>query len=101
MAINLTHRPDLEAKIELLAQQLKFKGRGRKTNTIERALDALEEKLKIERPSPSYIRNSLGCLSEGGERFQAWVYRDRPYLEGKPISVALQDELYDEQGLPK
>lgn len=101
MAINLTHRPDLEIRIEVLAEQLKLKGRGRKSATIERALDALEEKLEAERPSQEYIRTSLDDFSEGGDRLREQIYLQQPKFRGKPLSMALQDEIYDEYGLPK
>ncbi len=101
MAINLTHRPDLEIRIESLAERLKLKGRGRKSATIERALTALEEKLDSERPSQEYIGESLANLAEGGDRFREQIYRQFPQLQGKALSLALQDEVYDEQGLPK
>ncbi len=101
MAINLTHRPDLEIRIEKLADRLKLIGRGSKTATIERALDALEQKLESERPSPEYIRESLMKYAADGDKIQKQIYRKNPRLRGRPLSLALQDELYDKHGLPK
>ena len=43
VAINIVHRPDLDARVEKLASCLGLRGRGRKTAVIERALAALEE----------------------------------------------------------
>ncbi len=103
MAINLTHRPDLEDAIEQLAKRLNMTGRGRKTRVIERALDALQDKLDVQQPSPEYIRDSLAKLATDGEVFREQVYRDNPHwrTSEKPLSELLQEELYDEIGLPK
>ena len=100
MAINLTHRPDLEIRIEKLADRLKLIGRGRKTTTIERALDALEHKLDSERPSPEYIRESLSKYAANGDKIRKTIYRKHPQLRGRSLSLALQEELYDKHGLP-
>ena len=43
MAINLAHRPDLDSRVEQLADRLGLKGRGRRTATIERALTLLKK----------------------------------------------------------
>ena len=50
MAINLAHRPDLDSRVERLADRLGLKGRGRKTATIERALTLLEKHVAQNRP---------------------------------------------------
>ena len=74
---------------------MELKGRGRKAKTNERAPGALEE-----RPDRAAIKASLdGYIADGA--------RLRRRLAGKvadraaPLPQALQDELYDEQGLPK
>ena len=100
MTINIAHRPDLERRVEKLAERMGLKGLGRKTAAIERALGALEERLEQERPDRDAIRASLdGYIADGA--------RLRRRLAGKiaagtaPLSQTLQDELYDEQGLPE
>ena len=50
MAINLAHRPDLDSRVEQLADRLGLKGRGRKTATIKRALTPLEKHVAHDRP---------------------------------------------------
>ncbi len=101
MAINLTHRLDLEEKIEYLAGRLKLTGRGRKTLTIERALDALEEKIESDLPNPEYIRMTLAKYMERGDEFRKDMYKAYPHLRGKDLSLAITDELYEKSGLPK
>ena len=100
MTINIAHRADLERRVEKLAERMGLKGPGSKTATIERALGALEARLEQERPDRARIRASLdGYIADGA--------RLRRRLAGKiaagttPLSQALQDELYDELGLPK
>ena len=101
MAINLTHRPDLEIRIERLSRQLKLTGRGGKTGTIERALDALEEKLESERPNREHVYEVLMQIAADGKEVSEQMYRDNPHFRGKPLSQALQDELYNDDGLPE
>jgi len=98
LAINLTHRPDLENRIERLASRLGMNGRGRKTAVIERAITALEE--QAPRMSPEAIRASLAQFTHGAQI--AAELADDPDLDhSKPLSEALQEVLYDEHGLPK
>ena len=100
MAINLTHRPDLEERVERLAERLDLKGRGRKTATIERALVALEERLASDRPDRAAIEASLDRYIEAGSRLRERLSGTvRP--ESVPsMSLSLQEALYDERGLP-
>ena len=99
MAINLTHRPDLEERIERLASRFGMNGRGRKTAIIEKALSALEE--ETPRMSPEEIVESLEAFGRDPERMAARLAEDPELDHAKPLSEALQDALYDEQGLPK
>ena len=100
MTIKIAHRADLERRIEKLAERMGLKGRGRKTAVVERALAALEERLEQEQPDREAIRASLdGYIARGAglRRRLAGKVADR----AAPLSQALQDELYDERGLPK
>ena len=101
MAINLTHRPDLEDRIERLADRLGLKGRGHKTATIERALAELEERLASERPDRAAIEASIDRYIEAGARLRERLPgRDLP--DSAPsLSLSLQEALYDERGLPE
>jgi len=58
LSIILTHRPDLEVRINELAKQLGYIRRGLKNRTIEHMLEALE-KLDAERSSRERILKSL------------------------------------------
>ncbi|MCY4453090.1 MAG: hypothetical protein OXC01_14155 [Immundisolibacterales bacterium] len=101
MAINLTHRPDLEERVERLAARLALEGRGRKTATIERALTALEERLASDRPDRGAIEASIDRYIEAGlrlrERLSGTVLPDY----APALSLSLQEDLYTERGLPR
>ena len=99
MAINLTHRPDLDARVERLASRLGINGRGRKTAVIEKALSALED--QTPRMSPEEIRESLEKFGRNADQIAAELANDPELDHTKPLSQALQDVLYDEHGLPK
>ena len=100
MAINIAHRQDLDDRVERLAARLDLHRRGRKTAVIERALRALEEQVDKARPARAVILASLDRLTEAGDR-----YRERAGVpaagDRRPLSQAWQEELYDDDGLPK
>ena len=100
MAINIAHRRDLDARVERLAARLALHGRGRKTAVIERALDALERQVERSRPDRAAILASLERYAAAGTRL-----RERPIdaeaADRRPLSLRLQDALYDERGLPR
>ena len=99
MAINITHRPELDDQVERLAAQLGLSRHGRKTAVIEKALKALEEQV-ARHPSQSEIRASLHRFVENGQGLREEILERNPELK-EPLSKTLQDELYDEQGIPK
>jgi len=101
VAINLVHRPDLDARVEKLAFRLGLRGRGRKTAVIERALAALEEQERTAHRDPTAIAASLQRYVENGARLRARLIEDGMPNQGRPLSALLQQSLYDEQGLPK
>ena len=95
MAINLAHRPDLDSRVERLAERLGLKGRGRKTATIERALTLLEK----------HVAQDRAAIAAALDRYIAEGPRLRERLAGRsgggpPLSLSLQQALYDERGLP-
>ena len=98
MAINLTHRPDLEERIERLAARLVPGQRGYKTAVIERALAALEE--QTPRVAPEAIRTSLDQFAHG-EQIAAELAEDPELDRTRPLSEALQTVIYDAHGLPR
>ena len=99
MAINLTHRPDLDSRVEKLASRLGLHGRGRKTAVIERALSALEA--QAPRMSSEDILKALDKYGGHADLIAAELANDPELDHSKPLSQALQDVLYDEHGLPK
>ena len=99
MAINITHRPDLDHQVERLAAQLGLSGRGRKTAVIEKALKALEDQV-AEVPGRSEVRASLHRFLQNGPRLRGEVLKLRPDLR-EPLSETLQNDLYDEWGVPR
>ena len=101
MAINIVHRPDLDARVEKLASCLGLKGRGRKTAVIERALAALEEQEKTAHLDPTAIAASLQRYIDNGTRLSAGLFEDGIPNRDRPLSALLQESLYDERGLPR
>ena len=101
MVINLTHRPDLEDRVERLSDRLDLRGRGRKTATIERALTAPEERLASERPDQAAIEASLDRYIEAGARLRRRLVGSTDAGRQPPLSLSLPQSLYDESGLPE
>lgn len=95
VAINIAHRRDLDERVEWLAARLGLRGRGRKTAIIERALAALEEQLEQAEPDVSTILASLDRLTQAGDDYRECAG------ERATASLAWEDQLYDEHGLPK
>ena len=100
MAINIAHRPDLDRQVERLAALLGLFGRGRKVRVIETALNALEESAERIRPDRNAIRASLQRFAAGAPRLRD-QFSHRTAKDGRPLSLTLQEELYDDRGLPK
>lgn len=100
VAINIAHRPDLDERVERLAARLDLRGHGRKTAVIERAVGALEDQVDRQEPDRAAIVTSLDRLAEAGDR-----YRKRAGIPATgdpgPLSQVWQEELYDDDGLPK
>lgn len=101
VAINIVHRPDLDARVEKLASCLGLRGRGRKTAVIERALAALEERERTARLDPTAIAASLQRYIDDGARLSARLFEEGIPSQGRPLSALLQQSLYDERGLPR
>lgn len=66
---------------------------------FEKALEALEEQVG-RYPSKAEIKASLGRYLKNGPRLRNAILRENPHLK-EPLSQTLQDELYDERGIPK
>ena len=101
VAINIAHRPDLDARVEKLASCLGLRGRGRKTAVIECALAALEEREKTAHLDPTAIAASLQRYIDNGTHLSARLFEEGVPKRGRPLSALLQEALYDERGLPR
>ena len=101
VAINIVHRPDLDARVEKLASCLGLKGRGRKTAVIERALAALEERERTARLDPAAVAASLQRYIDNGTRLSAGLFEQGMPNRSQPLSALLRQSLYDERGLPR
>ncbi|MDE0105845.1 MAG: hypothetical protein OXN89_25990 [Bryobacterales bacterium] len=99
MAINITHRPDLDDRVERLAKRLGISGYGRKTAVIEEALSALEERVGNQ-VTKAQVSASLNRYLRNGNRLRQEVLRLCPDIR-EPLSQALQEELYCERGVPR
>ena len=100
MAINIAYRHDLDERVERLAVRLGLRGRGRKTAVIERALDALENDAGRGDADRSAVRASLTRYAEAAPRLRERLAHLEPG-DGRPLSQVLQEDLYDERGLPR
>ncbi len=101
MAINIAHRSDLDARVEALALRLGFNGKGRKTRIIERALHALETEVEAQRPSEEAMNEAIKRIQEHGAKWRTQLIKEYPDQDPDNFSQFLQEQLYDEHGLPK
>ena len=91
-------KPEMEARMADLAERLGFAGPDAMERAIIAALDYLDESTsKWER---WYTRAEIDTMVE---RDRAAYLKEKGYSETdpRPLSQLLQDELYDEFGLPK
>ena len=91
-------KPDMEARVSALAERLGFAGPDAAERVIIAALDYLDESTgKWER---WYTRAEIDMMVE---RDRVAYLKEHGYPENdpRPLSQLLQDELYDEFGLPK
>ena len=99
MAINLAHRPDLESRVEQLADRFGLRGPGRKTAVIERALAALEESAAEDDQEQLTIKASINRYIDAGVQLRTRLAKDFP--SASALSASLQQALYGERGLPE
>jgi len=100
MAINLADRPDLERRVEELADRLGLRGRGCRPAIIERALAALEESVARDDQKQLMTKASIDRYIDAGCRLRARLAKDFPGTS-EPLSASLQRTLYDQRGLPE
>lgn len=97
MAITL--KPEMEARIAALAERLDVTAPDAHEQVLNMALDALDAKAPPPRQkmTPEEIAAEYRILSAAGRQLRA----EYPYDDDRPPSKVWQEELYDEQGLPK
>ena len=92
-------QPDLETRIANLAKRLHYHGPNAREQVLHRALQALEDSLPPPLPRSSEEASKTfweGVLERGRQLREKY-----PYDDDNPPSKVWQDELYDENGLPK
>ena len=96
-----TLKPETAARIADLAQRLGFAGPDGPEQVLKMALDDLEAKAPLPRRkmTAAEIAEEYKVLSAAGRRWR----EEHPdeYDETNPPSKVWQEELYDENGLPK
>ena len=92
-------QPDLETRIADLAKRLHYYGPNAREQILHRALKSLEDSLPPPRPERSAEERaaSWDAIRERGRRLR----EKYPYDDDNPPSKVWQEELYDENGLPK
>lgn len=92
-------QPDLETRIANLAERLRYCGPNAREQILHRALSSLEDSLP-----PPYSRNTdkeSAAFWEGVLERGRQLRKKYPYDDDNPPSKIWQEELYDENGLPK
>ena len=92
-------QPDLEARITELAKRLHYHGPNAREQILHRALKTLEDSLPPPRPQRSKEESAAfwADIREGARKYR----ETHPYDPANPKSRVWQEELYDENGLPK
>ena len=99
-----TLNPDIEARIADLAKRLGYAGPQAQEQILKIALDDLDAKTPPARPkmTPEAKQKELDKLNQLSATGRRWREQNpEQYDENYPPSIAWQDELYDEHGLPK
>jgi hypothetical protein len=96
--------PETEARLDDLAKRIGYFGPNARDQILKIALDGLDAKTPPPTPkmTPEEKKMALEKLEELGAAGRRWR-EEHPdeYDENYPPSLAWQDELYDEFGLPK
>ena len=95
----MTLKPETEARIVDLAKRLGFAGQDARDQVLKMALDDLDAKTPIARRkmTPEEMDAEMAYWRKVAKRNRA----RHPFDDENPPSKVWQDELYDEQGLPK
>ena len=94
-----TLKPEMEAQIEALAERLALTDPNAHERVLKMALDDLDAKVPPLRlkMTPEEIAAEKAHWLEVGRQLRAKY----PYNDDQPPSKVWQEELYDDQGLPK
>ena len=96
--------PETESRIADLALRLGFSGPDAREKTLSLALDTLEARTppKRRKMTPEEMAEEMRVLEELRAPWRRWR-EEHPdeYDENNPPSKVWQEELYDENGLPK
>jgi hypothetical protein len=96
--------PEIGARLDDLARRIGYFGPNARDQILKIALDGLDAKTPPPTPkmTPEEKKMALEKLEELGAAGRRWR-EEHPdeYDENYPPSLAWQDELYDEFGLPK
>lgn len=97
--MSTTLKPEMEAQIEALAERLALTDPDAHERVLKMALDDLDAKVPPLRRkmTPEEITEEKAHWLEVGRQLRAKY----PYDDDHPPSKVWQEELYDEQGLPK
>ena len=90
-------QPDLEARITELAKRLHYHGPNAREQILHRALKTLEDSLPPPRSAEEESAVRWAAILERGRELR----EKYPYDDDNPPSKVWQEELYDENGLPK
>ena len=101
MITDLLQEPHFLARIDGLADRIGYEGPDAREQVLERAIEALESRYPARRElTPEEQAKSdttWAGIFEWGKKYR----EQNPYDPDNPESRVLQDELYDEYGLPK
>ena len=94
-----TLKPEMEAQLEALAERLALTAPDAHERVLKMALDDLDAKVPSLRRkmTPEEIAEEKAHWLEVGRQLRSKY----PYDDDHPPSKVWQEELYDEQGLPK
>ena len=96
--------PEIGARLDDLARRIGYFGPNAREQILKIALDDLDAKTPPPRSkmTPEQVAQEMEVLDKLRESGRKWR-REHPneYDENYPPSLAWQDELYDEHGLPR
>lgn len=101
MTVDTNLTPDLDDRVEKLAARLGLAGEGRKAAVIEQALTALEERVVPPHAGSEGVAADIDRYIEDGVRLRERLRGKYGSDDDRPLSLLLQQELYDERGIPK